>query len=276
MVAIAPDIGQIDAERHVGHRIHHGLQRVQRGGHARQQGQIAAGFLQHFRTAVQIGQQLQGLQRLGAHAGRARRQFDQAGNVLFAHQEDDLFRQRGQGGVRLQDGAEHAGMAKIQPRIAHAGDGHRFQHELDDFQVGLRAGMAVDLGADLQQLAAGQQIRRTGMQHVAAIAQAGDARAVQQVRVDARDLRSHVSAHAQRAAGQLVDQFARTQIQIAAGTGQQRIDVFDQGRRDQFEAVRAVQIEKFAAQFLDAPGLCRKYVGKALGQQPVTHEYLPE
>ena len=48
------------------------------------------------------------------------------------------------------------------------------------------------------------------------------------------------------------------------------------GRRDQLETVSAIQIEKFAAQFLDAPGLGRKYVGEALGQQPVTHECLPE
>ena len=50
----------------------------------------------------------------------------------------------------------------------------------------------------------------------------------------------------------------------------------DQGRRDQLETVSAIQIEKFAAQFLDAPGLGRKYVGEALGQQPVTHECFPE
>ena len=37
------------------------------------------------------------------------------------------------------------------------------------------------------------------------------------------------------------------------------------GRRDQLETVSAIQIEKFAAQFLDAPGLGRKYVGEALG-----------
>ena len=37
--------------------------------------------------------------------------------------------------------------------------------------------------------------------------------------------------------------------------------IFDQGRRDQLETVSAIQIEKFAAQFLDAPGLGRKYVG---------------
>ncbi|KAG0755319.1 hypothetical protein G6F22_020652 [Rhizopus arrhizus] len=81
--------------------------------------------------------------------------------------------------------------------------------------------MAVDLGTDLQQLAAGQQVRRTRVQHVAAIAQAGHAGAVQQVRINARDLRSHVRPHAQRAAGQLVDQLARAQIQIASGAGQQ-------------------------------------------------------
>ncbi len=112
-------------------------------------------------------------------------------------------------------------MAEVQPGIAHAGDRDGFQHQLDDFEVRLETGMAVDFGADLQQLAAGQQVGRTGMQHVAAVAQAGDAGAVEQVRVDARDLRGHVGAHAQGAAGQLIDQLAGAQVQIAAGARQQ-------------------------------------------------------
>ncbi|MNJ76575.1 hypothetical protein D3C77_738870 [compost metagenome] len=81
--------------------------------------------------------------------------------------------------------------------------------------------MTVDLGADLQQLAAGQQVRRTGVQHVAAIAQAGHAGAVQQVRINARDLRSHVGPHTQSAPCQLINQLASAQIQIATGAGQQ-------------------------------------------------------
>ena len=102
-------------------------------------------------------------------------------------------------------------MTEVQARITHAGDGDGLQDQLDDFQVSLEAGMAVDLGADLQQLAAGQQVRRAGVQHVAAIAQAGHAGAVQQVGVDARHLRGHVRPHAQRAA-KLVDQLAGAQI----------------------------------------------------------------
>ncbi len=61
-----------------------------------------------------------------------------------------------------------------------------------------------------------------------------------------------------RAARELVDQLAGRRVQVAAGAGQQGVDGFHQGRRDQLETVGAVKIEQFATQFLDAPGLGRK------------------
>ncbi|MOA14248.1 hypothetical protein D3C78_1343380 [compost metagenome] len=112
-------------------------------------------------------------------------------------------------------------MAQVQTGVTNTSNRHRFQHELDDFQIGFKTGMTVDLGADLQQLAAGQQVRRTGVQHVAAIAQAGHAGAVQQVRINARDLRSHVGPYTQSAPRQLINQLASAQIQIATGARQQ-------------------------------------------------------
>ncbi|MNI32990.1 hypothetical protein D3C85_852830 [compost metagenome] len=112
-------------------------------------------------------------------------------------------------------------MAQVQTGVAHPGDRHGFQHKLDDFQVGFKTCMTVDLGTNLQQLAAGQQISRASVQHITAIAQAGYAGAVQQVRINARDLRSHVGPHTQSAPCQLINQLASAQIQIATGAGQQ-------------------------------------------------------
>ena len=51
--------------------------------------------------------------------------------------------------------------------------------------------------------------------------------------VDARDLRRDVRAQAQQAARKRVDHLERLQIEIVAGAGQQRIEVFDQRRLHQ-------------------------------------------
>jgi hypothetical protein len=69
----------------------------------------------------------------------------------------------------------------------------RAQQQLDHLEVGLGAGVTVELGAHLQRLAGGQRAGRSGMQHAAGVAQPHDARAVEQVRVDARDLRRDVA-----------------------------------------------------------------------------------
>jgi hypothetical protein len=60
------------------------------------------------------------------------------------------------------------------------------------------------------------QTARARVQHVAGVAEARDALAVQQVRVDARDLRRDVGAQAQRAARQLIDQLEGAQPQVGA------------------------------------------------------------
>ena len=70
------------------------------------------------------------------------------------------------------------------------------EREQQRFEVGLEAGVAVDLGAELQRLARGVRAVGPRVQHRAAVAQARHALAVEQVRVDARDLRRGVGAQA--------------------------------------------------------------------------------
>ena len=86
------------------------------------------------------------------------------------------------------------------------------------------------------------------VQHAARVAQARDACAVQQVRVDARHLRRDVGAHAQHAPGQLVHQLEGLQVEVVAGAGQQRLQVLEQRRHHQLVAVRVEQIEDAPAQ----------------------------
>ena len=58
-----------------------------------------------------------------------------------------------------------------------------------------------------------------GAQDAAGIAEPGHARLVQQMRVDARDLRRDVGAQTHAAPGDLVDQLEGAQIQIMAAAG---------------------------------------------------------
>jgi hypothetical protein len=78
-----------------------------------------------------------------------------------------------------------------------------------------QAGMAIEFGAELQRLARGVKARRQRMQHAAAIAQAGNALAIEQMGVDTRHLRRDVGANSHRAAGQLIDQLEGAQVKVA-------------------------------------------------------------
>ena len=88
------------------------------------------------------------------------------------------------------------------------------------------------------------------------------------MRVDARHLRRGVGPHTEGAAAELVDQLEGLEVELAAGAGQQRLDMLQQRRHHQFEAVGAGHIEQIATQFFDAPGLRRQNIGNVLGQQP--------
>jgi hypothetical protein len=86
------------------------------------------------------------------------------------------------------------------------------------------------------------------MGHAAAVAQPRHTLAVEQVRIDTGHLRRDVGTHPHQTAGQLVDQLERLELQILASTGQQRLEVFEQRRRDQLVAVQTEIIEQSAAQ----------------------------
>ena len=66
-------------------------------------------------------------------------------------------------------------------------------------QIGLQAGVAINLGTELQWLARSVGAARAGMQYRAAIAKPGDPRAVQQMGINARHLRCAVGPQAHHA-----------------------------------------------------------------------------
>jgi hypothetical protein len=89
--------------------------------------------------------------------------------------------------------------------------------------------VAVELGADLDRLAHLGHARGDRVQDAAAIAKPRHALAVEQVRVDARDLRRVVGAHAHHAAGELVDQLEGGEVEVAADARQERITYSSSG-----------------------------------------------
>ena len=60
----------------------------------------------------------------------------------------------------------------------------------------------------------------------------------------------------------------RRWIELAPGARQQRLQILEQRRHHQLEAVAARQVEQRAPQLFDAPRLRGQHVGNVLGQQP--------
>jgi hypothetical protein len=120
--------------------------------------------------------------------------------------------------------------------------------------------MPIQLGADLQQLTGARQPDRLGVQHASGIAQARNALAVEQMRIDARHLRRDVGAQRQSAPAQLIDQFERAQIHVIAAIDQQRFGIFQERRCDQLISRLAQQIEELRPHPFDAPRLIGQHV----------------
>ena len=108
-------------------------------------------------------------------------------------------------------------------------------------------------------------------QHAAGVAEARYAGFVQQVRVDARDLRRGVGAQAEEPPGQRIDRLERDEVEVAAAAGQQRVEELDERRLHEPVAASTEVIEQRAAQRLHARGLRGQHVLDGFGQDPLTH-----
>src|SRR5262249_38757061 len=101
--------------------------------------------------------------------------------------------------IALKKRQQHARMTKIEAHTTEPSETQSIQHQLLNFEIRFEARMAVDFGAHLNLLACGMKTARTRMQDAARIAKTRHALAVEQVRVNARNLWGGVCAQAQRA-----------------------------------------------------------------------------
>ncbi|MNC28767.1 hypothetical protein D3C75_769890 [compost metagenome] len=162
-------------------------------------------------------------------------------------------------------------MAEVHVHIRHIGQLQRGEHQADDFDIAGGAGVAVQLGTELDRAARGGQGTRLGVQHAAGIAQAARAFTAQGVGVDTRHLRGEVGAEAHQAAGLRVHYLEGALIQVLAGAGEQRLQVLDMRGDDQFVAPTLEQVQHLAARDLDTRSLRWQYFLDAIWQQPAVY-----
>jgi hypothetical protein len=104
------------------------------------------------------------------------------------------------------------------------------------------------------------------VQDAPAIGQANYALSIKALRIDPRDLGRHIWAQAQCPPGQLVSEFERAQIKVAAASDRKRIQMLDQWRLNQLITVGSSQIEQMSAQLFDLARFGRQHIGEGFGQ----------
>jgi hypothetical protein len=104
------------------------------------------------------------------------------------------------------------------------------------------------------------------MQYRTQVTQARRHIALQRVCIDARCLRGHVCPQSHHSAVQLVGNLEGLQVEVVAGAREQRLEVFDQRRDDQFVSPARVQVQKFTARGLQSPCRGRQYFLNAFRQ----------
>ena len=248
-VVESAQLGQVhgDVDARAFDRFGQLLQRLQLRGDGF--GKLLPRPLDHFHAAVQRGE----------HGEIAR-----AHRVLLLHGVEQLL---GAVGVHPRHHrAVDRGVSQVDVDARDARDLQRRDHQPHDLDVGLQARVPVELGADLDRLAHLGHARGHGVQDASAVAQARDSLAIQQVRVDARDLRGVVGAHPEHAPRELVDQLEGGQLHVAPGAREQRLEVLEQRRGHQLVAVGLEEVEDRPAQALDGARFAREHVLDVLGQ----------
>ena len=267
VIPVAVHVREI--ERHIGAAaVGDCGQFIQRRTDPGQPGQPRAGTLDHVEPAVEPHEFQQGGRGLGGHAAD---QPAQRRLVLGAEGRQQVVHGAGGGPREIEQRTNDAGVAEIQMNPGKAGEPQRCHGEFDHLGVGFSAGQPVEFGAHLQRLARRQRVQRSRMQHAAGIAEPRHALAVEDVGVDPRHLRRRIRPQSEHPAARLVGELEHPQVEVAAGSRQERVEVLDQRRNDQFVTVAAIEVEQRAPQFLHAPGLERQHVGDVFGKEPARH-----
>ena len=238
---------------------------IQRFGNQGHGGQARTRIGQDRAIAIQLHQRGQAR----CHSWWRCRSGTGQGLRIFGRQRRVHSRQltRSQPGLGKQ-GMDDAGIGKVDRAAHHIRRCQRVQGECENFQVRLEAGVAINLCAELQRLAAGLRAGRQGVQDRAAITQAGDTLAVEQVGVNARHLRGAVGAYTERAARELVHQFEGLQIQPLVAATEQRLQVLHEGWHHQLVAVATGHVEQLAPDVFDMPRLRGQHIGNVVRQDP--------
>ena len=170
-----------------------------------------------------------------------------------------------------QNGVDHAHIGHVQQKLANTRLAHTGLCQLNDFQIGFHARMTVNFSPQLHGLTAGLGAVDARVHHRAAVAQAGDPGAVEQMGVDAGHLWRAVGAQTQGTTRELVHQFEGLQIQGLAGAREQRLEVFDHGRHDQLVTITTGGIEQGSSEFFDVARLRGQHIGNVIRQDPGGH-----
>ena len=93
------------------------------------------------------------------------------------------------------------------------------------------------------------------------------------MRVNARALRRHVGANADRAARTRIHELERAVVQIAAAAGQKRINVLHHRRLHEFKAVDLKEIQTLTPHRLKHACFARQNIREMLRNKPTDHMY---
>ena len=167
-----------------------------------------------------------------------------------------------------QQAAHDTHIGHVHPKRSDTGRAQALERQRLHLEIGLQAGMPINFGTELQGFAGSMRAFRPGMQHRAAVAQPRHAAAVEEMRIDAGHLRRRVGAKPERAAGQLVDQLERLQVERLARAGEQGLEMLQQRGHDQLVAIAARGVEKKAPQLFDMSRLRRQNIGNLIRQLP--------
>ncbi|MNE10239.1 hypothetical protein D3C80_1029430 [compost metagenome] len=159
-------------------------------------------------------------------------------------------------------------MPEIHVHLGDPGQLQHLEHQADDLTVAGRAGIAVQLGADLDRAARGGQRSRTRMQHTAGVAQTARSFLAMGMGIESRHLRRDVGAKAHLPTGQRIGDLEGAQVEILRSPGKQGLQVFDMRSDDELVAPVAEQIQHLTASRLYACGLCRQHFFDSVRQQP--------
>ena len=194
-------------------------ERIQVGQGSPHQGtsrQLPLGCHQDIDSAVQTHERREPAANLGI---QPLDQLIECRRVLGRQGTNELGRVRRREINASEQATQDTGIAKIERDTRDAGAAQAVERQVLDLKVSLQACMTISLGTKLQRLSTGVQPLRARVQHRSAIAQARQPLPVQQMRVDARNLRRGISPHAQRPSAQLIDQLEGLEVQLAPGAG---------------------------------------------------------